>query len=196
MLQDWTFGTEEADCVVGAVAIRTLLLIQAPEAHSGVCMDLLPSFTSWDPFGGSGFDSSGIRTHPGTIVETDSVQLLVVSTASGVIHIKPCGPLEVVWTQSTTTNIAWKQAHTNCVQNTAVITLGMRLKPSENNRLTIRVVHRGTGLSVVSSPWSYKRKRHISHNYYTMHYINIWQCTSIVTTPKLARELWLWKPFK
>ena len=92
-----TFGTEETDCIVGAVAFRTLLLIEAPEAHSGVCMHRLPSFTGWDPFSGSGFDCKGGLAHSGTVVETNGLQLLIVSTASGVINIEPCRPLMVVW---------------------------------------------------------------------------------------------------
>lgn len=100
LLQDSTCGTEEADCIVGAVSTGTLLLIQAPEAHSGVCMDLLSSFAGWDPVCGSGFDCPGVLTHSGTVVKTDGIQLLIVSTASGVVNVEPRGPLIVVFMQT------------------------------------------------------------------------------------------------
>lgn len=95
MLRDLTFGTEEADCVVGAVAFGSLLLIEAPEAHSGVCMDLFASFAGWDPFSGSGFDCPWSLTNPGMVIEANCIQLLIVSTTSGVINIEPCSPLVV-----------------------------------------------------------------------------------------------------
>lgn len=93
VLQDQTFGTEEADCIVGAVAVWTLLLIEAPEAHSGIRMDHLPRLTGWDPFGGSGFDCPWCLTHSCTVIEANGLQLLKVSTTSGVINVEPRGPL-------------------------------------------------------------------------------------------------------
>ena len=113
-----TFGTEEADCVVGAVAFRTLFLIEAPEAHQGICMDRLSSFTGWHPVSGSRFDCSGSLTHSGTVVEANGLQLLIVSTASGVVNIEPCGPVVGVWTE---------------YRNV----LGMRFKPPEKSLILL-----------------------------------------------------------
>lgn len=95
-LQQQTFGTEESHSVVGAVSTGTLLLVEAPEAHGGVCVDLLPRFTGRDPFSGSCVDGPGAGTHPGTVVKADGFQLLVVSTATGVIDVEPRGPLQGV----------------------------------------------------------------------------------------------------
>lgn len=94
--RDRTFGTEETDCVVGTVAFRTLLLVEAPEAHGWVRVDRLPSFTGWHPVSGSGFDCPGSLTHSGPVIEANGLQLLIVSAASGVIDIEPRGPLIVV----------------------------------------------------------------------------------------------------
>lgn len=95
-LQRQTFGTEESHSVVGAVSTGMLLLVEAPEAHSGVCMDLLSCFTGWNPIRGSCFNGSRVPTHPGTVVKANGFQLLVVSTATGVINVEPRGPLEGV----------------------------------------------------------------------------------------------------
>lgn len=94
--QDQTFETQESDRVVGAVSTGTLLLIEAPEAHVGVCMDLLSCVAGWNPNSGSSFDGPGLLTHPVTVVKANGVQLLVVSTAAGVIDVEPCGPLESI----------------------------------------------------------------------------------------------------
>lgn len=92
-----TFGAKKAHGVVGAVAIGFLLLIQAPETHIRVCMNLFSSFTGWNPFSSSGFNCPWIFTHSGAIVESYGIQLLIVTTASGVVNIEPGGPVIVIF---------------------------------------------------------------------------------------------------
>lgn len=93
--KEQTFRTEEADRIVRAVTIWTLLLIQAPEPHWGVCMDRLPGLTGWDPFSGSGFNGPWSLTHSRTVIESDGLQLFIVSITTRVVNIEPCSPLVV-----------------------------------------------------------------------------------------------------
>lgn len=137
-LQHRTFGTKESHSVVGAVSTGTLLLVEAPEAHGGVRMDLLSCFTGWDPFSGSCFDGPGVPTHPGTVVKANGFQLLVVSTATGVINVEPRGPLE---------RVCASQTHQR--SELALIPHSRSWK-----YITVGVEHRRTGLFMVTPPWS------------------------------------------
>lgn len=60
-------------------------------------MNLLSSFTGWNPVSGSGFNCPGSLTHSGAIVESYGIQLLIVSTASGVVNVEPRGPVIVIF---------------------------------------------------------------------------------------------------
>ena len=90
-----TFWAEKADGVVGAVSPWALLFVEAPEPHSGVGVDRLPCVAGRDPVCGPGLQGPGDGTHPGAVVEADGLQLLVVSTAPGMVHVEPGGPLMV-----------------------------------------------------------------------------------------------------
>lgn len=159
-LQQRTFGTEESHSVVGAVSTGKLLLVEAPEAHGGVCVDLLPCFTGGDPFGGSCFDGPGARTHPGTVVKADGFQLLVVSTATGVINVEPRGPLQRV-----------------CVSQTPQRSELAQIWQSRSwKHITVRVEHITTRLCVVAPPRSCrqtdKKLKHLLRQMYLLSHLN------------------------
>lgn len=163
VLQDLvqTFRTEETNCIVGAVATRTLFCIEAPETHWGVCMNYLPRFSSWDPFCGSGLNSSWSLTHSGAVIEANGIQLLIVSTAARVINVEPCRPHVVIWSRTVHRNknvlkiiVCLFFSYCNKGNNTlCAFKSNWNIKCSHG---TIRVVD--IWRFVVSSPWSCNRQ--------------------------------------
>ena len=91
-----TFRTQKTNGVVGAVSAGRLLCVGAPEAQGGVSVDPLPRAAGRDPVCGAGLQSPRGHTHSSPVVEPDGVQLLIVTTATWVVHVEPGGPLIII----------------------------------------------------------------------------------------------------
>lgn len=92
-----TWGTLEADVVVGAHASIGLLLVDAPETFLQAGVHHFPSVCSCHPVCGPGLHGHGSCTDPLPVIESDGFQAFVVPVPSRVVDVEPRGPLCHPW---------------------------------------------------------------------------------------------------